>query len=134
MIVLYLCTEFLLLLLFLIPLSHILFWQQQATASEHQRQSQQPCLLVAMDTATRRCAIIRVDMTTTEQLNFTVWPADHQDSLSTSYPSRPPPLILDGNCTDRTAMGERLALAVRLARRDLQRSLAHRTMLEPQQV
>lgn len=64
-----------------------------------------------------------------EQLKF-LSGRESEDSLSARFPLRPSPVELRG-----AAMEERLALAVRLARRDLRRHIAptHRTCQLPAQ-
>ena len=59
-----------------------------------------------------------------EQLRFTARFSGGSDSLSAYFPPNPPPVELLGAVKGDAALSERLALAVRLARRDLQRSLA----------
>ena len=100
----------------------------QGAESETPRRSRRPCLLVVMDThpLVRNKTNIFSRMA---QVQFTAPCAEPGDSLSGCFPSRPSPVELHGAV--KTAMGERLALAVRLARRDLLRSIAHGTSLIP---
>ena len=64
-------------------------------------------------------------MCSVDQLKFT---DSSPDSISTFSPPRPSPVQLHGTAG---TMGERLALAVRLARRDLRLSLAGRERFIP---
>lgn len=69
-------------------------------------------------------------MCAVDQLKFTERPPD---SLSVLFPPRPSPVQLHGiaRTAGSYAVGERLALAVRLARRDLHHSLAGRERFIP---